>query len=122
MDDPTTPEVGLDEYAELDADTCLSCVAQHGTIHDLSEQLDDHYNGRCAALPYIEEFGNPVEQSGQAWFESLPEAEQARMMGQEKHGAYKDGKFEFGQLSAQVPNEVYGNMRTEASLKSLLGE
>jgi len=109
-------------YAELDADTCLSCVAQHGTIHDLDETLDDHYNGRCAALPYIEQFGNPVQQSGQDWFDSLSETEQQSMMGAEKHGAYKDGKFEFGQLSAQGPNEVYGTMRTEASLASLIGE
>ncbi len=109
-------------YAELDNDTCLSCVAQHGTIHDLGEVLDDHYNGRCAALPYIEEFGNPVEQDGKTWFESLPEAAQQRMMGQEKHGAYKDGKFEFSQLSVQFDNEVYGTMRSEASLSSLIGE
>jgi hypothetical protein len=109
-------------YAELDADTCLSCVAQHGTIHDLDETLDDHYNGRCAALPYIEQFGNPVEQNGQDWFDSLPEAQQQQMMGSEKHGAYRDGKFEFGQLSAQFENEIYGTMRSEASLKSLLGE
>jgi hypothetical protein len=109
-------------YAELDADTCLSCVAQHGTIHDLDETLDDHYNGRCAALPYIEQFGNPVEQNGQDWFDSLPEAQQQQMMGQEKHGAYRDGKFEFDQLSAQGPNDIYGTMRTEASLKSLIGE
>lgn len=109
-------------YAELDADTCLSCVAQHGTLHDLDETLDDHYNGRCAALPYIEQFGNPVEMSGQDWFESLPESEQQSMMGNEKHGAYRDGKFEFSQLSAQGPNDVYGTMRTEASLASLIGD
>ena len=109
-------------YAELDADTCLSCVAQHGTIHDLEETLDDHYNGRCAALPYIEAFGSPVQQSGQDWFDSLSEAQQQAMMGQEKHGAWKDGKFEFSQLSAQGPNDVYGTMRTEASLVSLIGD
>ena len=57
-----------------------------------------------------------------AWFESLPESEQQQMMGQEKHGAYKDGKFEFSQLSAQFSNEVYGHMRSEASLASLIGE
>jgi hypothetical protein len=109
-------------HANLDNVCCLSCVAQHGTIHPLDEQLDDHYNGRCAAIPYIPEFGNPVETDGRTWFESLPEAQQRAMMGQEKHGAWKDGKFEFGQLSQQGPNDVYGTMRTEASLKSLLGE
>lgn len=108
-------------YAELDGDVCLSCVAQHGTIHDLDETLDDHYNGRCAALPYIEGFGNPVEQSGEDWFSSLTPEAQAEMMGKEKHGAWSDGKFEFSQLSEQKPNEVYGTMRSEASLASLIG-
>lgn len=109
-------------YAELDADTCLSCVAQHGTIHDLDEQLDDHYNGRCAPLPYIEEFGNPVEQSGEDYFSGLTEAEQKASMGDTKWQAWQDGKFTFDQLSAQHENDVYGHMRSEASLASLLGE
>ena len=109
-------------YAELDADTCLSCVAQHGTIHDLDEQLDDHYNGRCAPLPYIEEFGNPVEQSGEDYFASLTEAEQRASMGDTKWEAWQDGKFTFDQLSQQHENDIYGHMRSEASLASLLGE
>jgi hypothetical protein len=100
----------------------MSCAAQHGTIHDLDEQLDDHYNGRCAALPYIPEFGNPVEQSGEDWFKELSPDQQAAMMGKEKLSAYNDGKFQFGQLSEQRHNDVYGTMRGEASLKSLLGE
>jgi hypothetical protein len=108
-------------YAELDSDTCMSCVAQHGTIHDLDEQLDDHYNGRCAAIPYIPEFGNPVEQSGEEWFSGLSAEEQRAMMGKEKHGAWTEGKFEFPALSRQTANEVWGTMRTEASLASLIG-
>ena len=109
-------------YAELDTDTCLSCVAQHGSEHDLSETLNDHYNGRCAALPLIEEFGNPVETSGEDWFNSLSESEQRAMMGESKHAAWSAGKFEFSRLSAEQDNEVYGVMRTEASLASLIGE
>jgi hypothetical protein len=109
-------------FAELDSDVCLSCVAMHGTIHELDETLDDHYNGRCSALPYIPEFGNPVETTGQAWFEGLPEAQQKEMMGDLKYQAWSDGKFEFSKLSQDHENDVYGNMKSEASLKSLIGE
>lgn len=109
-------------YAELDADTCLSCVSQHGGEHDLSETLNDHYNGRCAALPIVEGFGNPVEESGESWFDNLSPSEQQAMMGQGKYDAWKDGKFSFDKLSAEQDNEVYGVMRTEASLSSLVGE
>ncbi len=107
-------------YAELDADVCLSCAAMHGTIHDLDETLDDHYNGRCAALPYIEGLTEPIEQ-GQTWFDNLSEAEQAAMMGQSKYDAYKEGKFKFSQLSKEHENDVYGLMRSETPLKDLLG-
>jgi len=108
-------------WAELDADTCMSCVAQHGTIHDLDETLDDHYNGRCAALPYIPGVTGDFE-SGQDWFDGLDEAEQQAMMGKEKHEHYKAGDFEFDKLSKQFDTPVYGKMRSEASLKDLLGE
>jgi hypothetical protein len=44
------------------------------------------------------------------------------MMGASKYAAYQDNKFEFSQLSTQHEHDIYGTMRTEASLKSLLGE
>lgn len=109
-------------FAELDADVCMSCVSMHGTIHELDETLDDHYNGRCAALPYIPEFGNPVEQTGQAWFDSLPEAQQVAMMGRAKHEAYKSDLFAFDALSNKQDHDIFGTMRFETSLKDLLGE
>jgi hypothetical protein len=87
----------------------------------LDETLDDHYNGRCAALPYIPDF--PLEaQTGAEWFDTLTPEAQADMMGQEKHAAWQDGKFDLSQLSEQKPSEVYGTMRGEASLASLLAE
>jgi hypothetical protein len=108
-------------WAELDDVCCMSCVAQHGTVHPLDEQLDDHYNGRCAALPYIEGL-SPTEQTGKDWFDSLTPEQQAAQMGKSKHEAYTAGKFEFSALSKQFDNDVYGKMRSEASLKDLLGE
>jgi SPP1 gp7 family putative phage head morphogenesis protein len=108
-------------FATLDDRVCLSCVAMHGTIHPLDETLNDHYNGRCAALPYIPEFGNPVEQSGKDWFDSLDPSQQSAMMGQAKLEAYQAGAFEFDKLSVEHETPVYGAMRTEASLKNLIG-
>lgn len=108
-------------WAELDEDVCMSCVSMHGTLHDLDESLDDHYNGRCAAVPYIPDITQP-SQTGQEWFDSLTEEQQRAMMGNSKWEAWKDNKFEFSALSTQQENEIYGKMRTETSLKDLLGE
>lgn len=33
--------------AALDDRTCMSCVAMHGTVHPVTETLNDHHNGRC---------------------------------------------------------------------------
>jgi hypothetical protein len=110
-------------YAHLGSGrVCMSCVSQHGSVHGLDEALDDHYNGECVPLPYIPQFGNPIEQSGQEWFEKQPEAEQRKMMGGEKYDAWKGGKFSFEKLSKHVENEVYGTMSVVTPLKELVGE
>lgn len=107
-------------FATLDDTVCQSCIVQHGTIHPLDELLQDHHNGRCAMLPYIEEFGNPIEQSGIQWFESLPEAQQRQILGEGKFEAWQAGKFTLPQLSKEHDNDVYGKMRIETPLKELI--
>jgi F like protein len=108
-------------YAELDANVCPSCIAQHGSIHPLDEKLDDHYNGRCAAIPYIEGLSDDVAR-GEEWFNGLDKVTQQKILGDAKHQGLQDGKFTFDQLSRQTPNDVYGTMRTVPSLAELLGE
>lgn len=107
-------------YAQLDGATCQSCIVQHGTIHSKDEVLNDHHNGRCAMLPYIEAFGNPIEQSGIEWFESLPESQQKQILGAGKFEAWKAGKFSLDQLSKEHENDVYGMMRVVTPLKELV--
>jgi len=106
--------------ADLSGDPCPSCVAQHGSIHPLDEPLNDHHNGRCAAIPLVKGGSNPVKETGQDWFDNLSEAEQKAIMGQGRLEAYKAGKFEFGALSGVRDDEVYGPMRVAASLKELV--
>jgi hypothetical protein len=107
-------------WAELDSDVCMSCVAMHGTIHPLDETLDDHHNGRCAMLPYLGD--NPADKTGEDWFNAQSEATQREMMGNDKFDAWKEGKFEFGNLSSTHTDDVYGEMRGETPLKDLIGE
>jgi hypothetical protein len=106
--------------ANLDELTCMSCVSKHGTRHDLSEPLDDHYNGRCYMVAEIDG-KNPIEEeeTGEDWFNSLDEDQQASMMGSGKYDAWKNGEFQFSELSKQVKDDVFGTMHVEASLKDL---
>jgi len=99
--------------------TCMSCVKMHGTEHPLSEPLNDHYNGLCTMLPLTIGSANPVKEGGEEWFNKQSEATQRAMMGN-KYQAWKEGKFDFEQLSTTRPDDVFGEMRTETPLKDLI--
>lgn len=113
---------GLVWCAELDDRVCMSCVALHGTVFPVGSICDDHHNGRCALLPLVVGADNPISTSGEDWFSQQDEATQREMMGNAKYEAWVAGKFEFSQLSGTHDDEVYGQMRIEVSLKSILGE
>jgi hypothetical protein len=107
-------------YADL-ARACPACVAMHGTQHPLGEKLNDHHNGLCAMLPLTVGSRNQLEGAGEAYFKSLSPAEQKALLGPGKYDAWQAGKFSFSQLATTHTDEVYGEMRSVASLAQLLG-
>jgi len=109
-------------FAQLDTSTCESCIANHGQLFPLDEPLDDHWNGRCVALPHVAGDDNPIEQSGEDWFNSLSAAEQRDIMGSAKLEAYNEGLFDFSKLTQQVDDPIFGTMHTQVSLRDLIGE
>lgn len=117
-------------HAHLTDDrVCMSCVAQHGTLHSLDEMLNDHHNGRCAMVPETilwSDLGvqtNEVSefQSGRAWFDTLPEARQRQLMGQSMYQAWRDGAVSWADMSRPYHDQVYGQMLRTPSLIELLG-
>lgn len=114
--------VGWQWFATLDDTVCQSCIVMHGTVHGLDEILNDHHNGRCAMLPIVAGFDNPLEQTGVQWFESLSEAKQRQILGPGKFEAWKQGKFTLPQLSREHNDDVYGAMRVETPLKNLIND
>lgn len=106
-------------HAALDERTCLSCLNMHGTVHPLSEPLNDHYNGRCAMLPYPGGIG-VIDVQGKDYFDGLSDAEKEERMGKARYQAYKDGKFDFSKLTRELDDVVYGLMRSETPLKELV--
>jgi len=113
-------------FAALDDRTCMSCIAMDGSVHPLSEPLNDHYNGRCAMLPY------PIGQAayvdirqggdGKTWFNEQGADVQTRMMGKGAFDAWKGGLIQLEQLTREVPDEVYGSMRSVTPLGDILNE
>jgi hypothetical protein len=105
----------------LDGDTCNACWALHGSVHDNTEMLDDHYNGHCYATPILAWEGDPTD-TGLARFEALTDAEKAAILGPAKWEAYQAGRITFDQLAVQHDDATYGQMHVEASLQELLNE
>lgn len=112
----------------LDARTCVSCLANHGKTFSVDEYLRDHHRGRCGMIPITPTWASlgfddgedmPGPTSGEAWFRSLPESQQRKIMGNAKFEAWKDGEFEFGDLTTPYQDKVYGTMYHAPSLKEL---
>lgn len=97
--------------AQLDNTTCASCVALHGTEHELSEAGPwDHQNGRCARTPLVKpwsELGFDLTEppstivTGPDWFANQPEATQLAILGPERLELLQGGKTSWPDLSSK---------------------
>ena len=85
--------------ANLSARTCSSCVAMHGTEHDLDEPGPlDHPQGRCSRMPLVKPelvpgAPRPVIESGPEWLERQPEGVQRSVLGPRRFEAWQDGAY-----------------------------
>lgn len=88
----------------LQARTCISCIAMHGSIHPVDEPgPHDHPRGRCAAVPVTAYF-QPGE-TGPEWFAEQPEKTQRAMLGPKRYGAWKAGKYPPEQWAVRRSNK-----------------
>lgn len=102
--------------------TCISCIAMHGQRFPVTQVMNDHHRGRCLPVPIVPGRELPAENAGQQWLEEQDEPTQRRAMGRARWFAWRDGAFQFRDLSTTYQDSIYGEMRTEASLVSLVGE
>lgn len=108
--------------ATLDARTCISCIAQHGTKYPLTQTLNDHHRGRCTPVPLVK--GTRWYDSmktGIEWFESLPVSAQQVTMGMAMWNAWNSGAIRWEDMSIRYSDPVYGEMLRAASVSGVLG-
>lgn len=108
--------------------TCAMCWAMDGTLLELEEDLDDHPNGRCFAVPVMKtwrEMGFDIDETvkpketGLEAFEKLSNAEKAKVLGRSKMAAYQDGRFTLNDLVGRRLDPRWGSMRYERSLREI---
>lgn len=107
--------------ATLDPRTCMSCVALHGTRMRLDEDIVDHHGGRCSAIAIINGVAREI-QTGEDWFDNLPENRQRQQMGDAAFAAYQEGAIALKDFVHKYDDPVFGSMVREASLKQMLGD
>jgi len=81
----------------LDRTTCASCIAQHGTVHPLDEEMATHPRCRCVAAPQTvpwSELGahgldDPAVETGPSWFRRQDADTQRQVVGAAKHKALR---------------------------------
>lgn len=88
--------------SSLDARCCASCIAMHGTIHSLDEELQGHPNCRCSRAPKTKDWSDilgrdigissPKPLLGSDWFDDQSEAVQRQILGSNAaYEAYNSG-------------------------------
>jgi hypothetical protein len=113
--------------AKLDARTCPSCWAMHGTEHPLLEPGPiDHHCGRCARTPLtrswadlgIEGMDEPdsLSPDAQEVFRQMRHEDQLRVMGPVRLQALDTGALEWSDLSIQRNNPGWRDSRVPISV------
>ena len=101
--------------------TCLACLAADGELIPLGQQLYDHPQGRCAAIPVLIGREEPEWQRGPEWFAGLSADRQREMMGDSMYKAWDHGKgFEFTALARTAHNDTWGDSLRPAKLEELV--
>ena len=99
--------------ANLSARTCSSCVAMHGTEHDLDEPGPlDHPQGRCSRMPLVKpelvpNAPKPTVESGPEWLERQPEGVQRSVLGPRRYEAWKAGGYPASRWAVRRESEAW---------------
>jgi len=93
----------------LSPSTCRSCIAQNGTLHQLSEPGPlDHQQGRCARMPATRSWADlgidveePADQTpdAEAWFKGLTVKQQQAILGLGGYREWKAGRWPMAEWS-----------------------
>lgn len=102
---------GWEWSTKLDSRTCISCLVQNGSTHELDEPGPlDHQQGRCARIPITKswrELGYDIDEpagirtDAKKWFDGLSKEEQVAIMGKERLKAYQSGTASWDELSTR---------------------
>jgi hypothetical protein len=112
---------GQIRIAALDGRCCLACVSLHGSELAIGEEVHDHHSGRCTSIAKVNGRTYNI-QSGEDWYNSLPQDQQISLAGYANWNAMNSGAVTMRDFVQTYTDPVFGTMMREASLKGLLGD
>ena len=97
--------------------TCSACLIMDGTEFPTSVTFfPGHPQCRCVGKPILRDYPQPKGQTGRDYLESLPEADQRRLLGNGKYDAWRSGELELDDMVAPRYSDQWGTSYQEASL------
>jgi SPP1 gp7 family putative phage head morphogenesis protein len=119
-------------HAALNARTCPSCWAMHGTRHPLDESgPNDHQNGRCTRVSITKswkELGFDIDEpesvtpDAQSVFDNLTPETQRVIMGPGRLEALQSGQIKWADLSTVKQADGWRDSHNTKPLKDLLSK
>jgi SPP1 gp7 family putative phage head morphogenesis protein len=121
---------GWEWHAALNARTCPSCWAKHGTRHPLDEPgPNDHQNGRCTRVSITKtwkELGFDIKEpasvtpDAQTAFNNLAPDTQKQIMGAQRLELLQNGKISWADLSTKTSTDGWRDSYTATPVKDLI--
>jgi SPP1 gp7 family putative phage head morphogenesis protein len=118
-------------HAALNARTCPSCWAKHGTRYPLDQDgPNDHQNGRCARVSVTKSWADlgfkgidepaPLTPDAQTEFNNLTPDTQRRIMGAQRLDLLQSGKVKWADLSTVKHTDGWRDSFVVTPVKDLI--
>ncbi len=112
---------GFQRVANHDRRTCPACLFSDGEYYDAAQDLAEHPQGRCIAIPVLRNSSLHKWEYGPEWFEKQPPGTQISILGPGRLAAWLAGRFDLRDVPQQVPHLTWGMGLRARGLRELVG-
>jgi hypothetical protein len=102
-------------------DACLACFLEDGDFYETEDEMEDHPNGACVAVPIVEGVDAPDWETGRQQIENGDEDFQRERLGDARYEMWQSGQANLSDFSQHNDDPIWGGSFTVAPLKDLAG-
>ncbi len=102
------------------ATACLGCLMLDGQFLEVEEDLDDHPNGGCDAVPWVEGADEPMWETGRDWLQQQDEDRQRSIMGDERYELWQEGSVDLQDMVEWKEDPTWGGSPVITPVRELV--